>query len=75
MVLMEMVICLHAQVSVEHSGAAAATYMMRLRGDAGEKPPGVLFLLLPERECQTREPEPDSTLGGNARLLGLGDSE
>lgn len=49
MVLMEIVSCLQALVSVEHSDAAVATYMVRLWGTRVRRPPDVLFLLLSER--------------------------
>ena len=39
MVLMEIVICLHALISVEHSDAAAGTYMVRLWGTRVKNPP------------------------------------
>ena len=38
MVLMEIVICLHALVSVGHSDLAVATYMVRLRGTRARNP-------------------------------------
>ena len=49
MVLMEIVICLHTLVSVERSGAAAGTYMVRLWGTRVKNPPDVLLPLLSER--------------------------
>lgn len=46
MVLMEIVICLHVLVSIEHSKAAVATYMVRLWGTRVRNPQMVFFSLL-----------------------------
>lgn len=50
MVLMEIVICLHVLVSIEHSKAAVATYMVRLWGTRVRNPQMVFFLCYSQDE-------------------------
>lgn len=62
MVLMEIVICLHVLVSIEHSKAAVATYMVRLWGTRVRNPQMVFFLCYSQDESgQTWRPELGST--------------
>ena len=47
MVLMEIVICLHGIVSVDYSGTAVATYMVRLWRRRAKNPQMSLFCCSP----------------------------
>lgn len=64
MVLMEIVICLHALVSVEHPGAAVGTYMVRLWRMRAKNPQVSLSYCSQDAGGSTWEPEVDGAVVG-----------
>lgn len=63
MVLMEIVICLYAQVSVDHPGRGGDHLHGEATGDEGEKAPGVLFSVAPRMRFLIRQGSLSRTAG------------